>query len=155
MSPPSRVTCYPSPRHLRGPERETLSHSHTTDRELFELLKHVRFSSHFLSLSFCLSRIHTLTVVLNSPFSWDWLHLWARSSSVCLTWKRTVTTLFPILAETCSPINIFICSGKFILFHIHKRLYTSCRQNFMTHHCLLILDCLLLKASTPLLLSCG
>lgn len=131
-------------------ERGTLSLTHNRQRALWAPETCAFQLSFPLFIILCLSRIHTLTVVLNSPFSWDWLHLWARSSSVCLTWRRTVTTLFPILAETCSPIYIFICSGKFILFHIHKHF-----MNFMTHHCLLILDCLPLKASTPLLLSCG
>lgn len=61
LSPPIRVTCYPWSRHLRGPERETHSLWHTADRELFELLKHVRFSSHFLSLSFSVSLLFTLS----------------------------------------------------------------------------------------------
>ncbi len=120
LSPFIRVTCYPSPQHLRGPERDThtLSHTHTQQTEsslsFWNMCVSALISSLYISLTLSYSpsqwylilhsvEIGFISVLDQYPFVYHGGGLWQ------------------ILAETCFPMKIF--SYDFTLFQAHKLVY--------------------------------
>jgi len=100
----------------RSRERDALSHTHThtADRELFELFKHVRFSSlyHSVSLVFTLSQWYLILHSVGIGFI-SWL------DQTLLVMEEDCHYL---VSYSGININMFKCTGKFILY---EKLWTT------------------------------